>query len=157
MFGRSNEAQNPEVIPPKTAPSLGTGPAMLMRALGVDPQELMNKAGEFEVFAKAAITELIERMKAIDTKLAELKAAGVVQGSEERLKFLEDRLVSFEERTTENLLRMTEGFAELANTIKTIVAVLGNPVLDDALVPKRKPPSRTVVNGLLKEGEKHGR
>lgn len=138
MF-KKTEAMNPEIVKP--ASPLGTGPAMLMRALGLDPAELMNKAGEFEVFAKAAITELVERSKAIDMALAEVREDG---------KRRDETVLNLSSALTDILTMMTA----IQSSCQALLAISGNPILDDALITRRK--TQRMINGVSKEGVKHG-
>jgi hypothetical protein len=112
FFKIASNGNDPEVVQP-----LGTGPMMLLKALGFDPTILMEELLQFQRIIKGGIDELVARMKAIDESLAELK---------QRVPTAEDQIEAREreKRIDENLTALSAAFCTVAAHLERIEAKL---------------------------------
>jgi hypothetical protein len=106
MFGKPNGTPNGST--PEVLPQMGTGPMMLMKALGLDPAALAGKVGEFEATFKAGLQTLVERSQSIDERLAVIDA---------RLAALVERQAAFESalesRIDKNLVALADSMVDI--------------------------------------------
>jgi Arc/MetJ-type ribon-helix-helix transcriptional regulator len=100
--------------------SLGTGPIMLMRALGFDPTMLLAMVTEFEQAFKAGMRTLVDRSQAIDEGLKALHEQ--MRQQDARLTAIDERLQALDTRSDKNFEAFSIFCADITRHLQAIAA-----------------------------------
>ncbi len=115
MFGRNNSRETTEISKPTVViPTRGTGPMMLLRTLGLDPEQLFQTFQGLEQVLRAAVGEVLERSRVMGERMESSAQAQIVTLS--KLDLIEARMTALDAQNAENSANikiLLESLAEL--------------------------------------------
>ena len=129
MFGRDTEVMKPAVV---QMPNLGTGPMMLLRAMGLNPEELFQTFAGLEQVLRGAVGEMLERSRVL-TENVETLTTGQAE-----LNARMDRIES-------NLSRIVESFGQVALALQRIESMGAFPA--EPRMPAKEATAPRKANG----------